>query len=54
MGDITAFIDAIYDRFEKSIYDAEDDQKLPPKPVLTEVCQELLNVSCMREEGGFP
>ena len=54
MGDITAFIDAIYDRFEKSIYDAEDDQKLPPKPVLTEVCQELLNVSCMREEGRFP
>ena len=54
MSDITAFIDAIYDRFEKSIYDAEDDQKLPPKPVLTEVCQELLNVSCMREEGRFP
>ena len=31
----------------------EEDQELPPKDVLTEVCQTLLHVSCMREEGRY-
>ena len=54
MGDITTFVDAIYDSFGRLKNIFEEDQKLPSKEVLEEVCQVLLNVSCMREEGRFP
>ena len=54
MDELTTFVDAVYDCYDKSVNNLEDDQKLPPKDVLEEVCQVLLNVSCMREEGRFP
>ena len=54
MGDIARFAEAAYDSFERLGVSFEEDQKLPQKDVLEEVCQVLLNVSCMREEGRFP
>ena len=54
MDGVTAFVDAIYDCYHKLVRNIEEDQKLPSKEVLEEVCQVLLNVSCMREEGRFP
>ena len=47
-------MDSAYELFDKSVHDLEDDQKLPPRDVMEEVCQTLLNVSCLREEGRFP
>lgn len=54
MGGITFFVDAIYDGYNKMVRNAEEEQKLPEREVLDEVCQTLLNVGCMREEGRFP
>ena len=54
MDGVTAFVDAIYDCYHKLIRNIEEDQKLPSKEILEDVCQVLLNVSCMREEGRFP
>ncbi len=54
MNQIAAFVDAVYDCYDKVVPIAEEGQQLPPKDVLEEVCQTLLNVSCMREEGRFP
>ena len=54
MGDLTEFVDAIYNSCGKLIDDNEEDQKLPPREVLESVCQTLLNVSTMPEEGRFP
>lgn len=56
MDGLTAFVDAIYEyeSKEKAVREYEEDQILPDKDVLEEVCQVLLNVSCMREEGRFP
>lgn len=54
MNDIRTFVDSVYECYENIVNIVEEDQKLPPKDVLTEVCQTLLNVSCMREEGRFP
>ena len=54
MSDISTFVDSVYDLYDQAVSDMEDDQKLPPRDILEEVCQVLLNVSCMREEGGFP
>ena len=56
MDGIKAFVDAICD-YEDNLRrtgEIEEDQKLPSRDVLEEVCQILLNVSCMREEGRFP
>ena len=54
MSDISTLMDSAYELFDKSVHDLEDDQKLPPRDVMEEVCQTLLNVSCLREEGRFP
>lgn len=54
MSDIARFAKAAYDCFEGLNLSFEEDQKLPGKDVLEEVCQVLLNVSCLREEGRFP
>ena len=54
MDDIRTFVDNVYECYGKIVNITEEDQKLPPKDVLEEVCQTLLNVSCMREEGRFP
>lgn len=54
MDGITAFVDAVYDCYHKLNFDVEEDQELPSREVMEEVCNVLLNVSCMREEGRFP
>lgn len=56
MNGLTAFVDAIIEHGEKAraLHYLEEDQELPSAEVLGEVCQTLLNVSCMREEGRFP
>ena len=54
MGNLTTFVDAVYDCYEKLGLAFEEDQKLPPKDTLEEVCQILMDISCMREEGRFP
>lgn len=56
MNGLAAFVDAIleYENKAKAIHVFEEDQKLPSGEILEEVCQILLNVSCMREEGRFP
>ena len=56
MDGLSAFVDAIYEYEikERSIRDYEEDQILPPKGIVEEVCQVLLNISSMREEGRFP
>ena len=56
MGRISSFVDAIYkyeSRFKEQ-YVLEEDQFLPAKEVIGDICQVLLDVSCMREEGRFP
>lgn len=53
MQEIESFVEAFYEKYEESGYCMEEDQELPPKDVLTEVCQTLLHVSCMREEGRY-
>ena len=54
MGNIKTFVESICDCYEKSVHIVEEEQKLPPRDVLEDVCQTLLNVSCLREEGRFP
>ena len=54
MSELSTFVDAVYDCYDKIVPEVEEGQELPPKDVLEEVCQILLNVSCMREEGRFP
>ena len=54
MSDLTKVVKAVYERFKLLGCGVEDDQKLPPEDALLEVCQVLLNVSCMREESRFP
>lgn len=54
MDELSTFVNAIYDCYDRNVPNAEEDQKLPPRDILEEVCQVLLNVSCMREEGRFP
>ena len=54
MSDITYFIDTVYKRFEQLDYCTEEDQELPSREDLEDVCQVLLNVSCMKEEGRYP
>lgn len=54
MDDIKAFAETVYDRFDRLGYCDEEEQQLPPREVLEEVCNVLLNVSCMPEEGRYP
>lgn len=56
MNGLAAFVDAIleYEKKAKAFHILEEDQELPSGDVLEEVCETLLNVSCMREEGRFP
>lgn len=56
MEGLSAFVDAIYEYEDKerSVRDYEEDQILPQKNIVEEVCQVLLNISSMREEGRFP
>ncbi len=58
MDGLAAFVDAMYEceRKEKLIREFEEDQFLPENGAHTmrEVCQILLNISCLQEEGRFP
>lgn len=54
-GGLKAFIDAIFNNYQKVLpVIEEEDQRLPAREVMEEVCQTLLDVSCKREEGRFP
>ena len=53
MNEIRNFIDEYYAQYNLLGELIEEDQRLPSKDVLTEVCSVLMNVSCMREEGHF-
>ena len=53
MNEIRSFVDAFCDCCRRSGNCVEEDQKLPPEEILEEVCQTLLHVSCMREEGRY-
>ena len=54
MNAIESFVDAIYKRFDAAGNHIEDDQRLPSRKVLKDICQVLINVSTMREEGRYP
>ena len=54
MDGLTSFVKAIDKYCEKISQKIEEDQKLPSKEILKEVCSVLLDVSCMKEEGRFP
>lgn len=54
MSDIITFVDSIAECYERLFPNIEEDQQLPSRRVLLDVCRVLLNVSCMREEGRFP
>ena len=54
MDGLSSFVKAIDKYYEKISEKIEEEQKIPPKEILKEVCSVLLNVSCMREEGRFP
>ena len=54
MEGLTSFVKAIDKYYERISQKIEEEQKIPPKEILKEVCSVLLNVSCMREEGRFP
>ena len=55
---LTAFIKEMYEfeRKEKLVSEFEEDQLLPENGAhtLRELCQILLNISCLKEEGRFP
>ena len=54
MGNLSTFIDAYTELYERQECLREEAQTLPSKDVLMEVCDLLLDVSCMKEEGRFP
>lgn len=54
MEGLTSFVKAIDKYYDKISQKIEEDQKVPSREILKEVCSVLLNVSCMREEGRFP
>lgn len=54
MGNLSSFIDAYIELYDRLGHFEEPAQILPPKDILMSVCETLLNVSCMREEGRFP
>lgn len=53
MGNLSPFIDAYIEVYDRMGHLEEKAQQLPPKEVLMSVCETLLDVSCMREEGRF-
>ena len=54
MNGIGSFVDAFCYRFGSISGALEEDQRLPPREILEDICHVLLNVSTMREEGRFP
>ncbi len=47
------FIDTFCEEYDKLDEDLEEEQKLPSKEVLNEVCSVLLDAGCMPDEGRF-
>ena len=54
MNEIAQFVKAICRSFDMLDGIKEEDQKLPPRKELEEVCHILNNVSCLKEENRFP
>ena len=53
MDRIKAFVNKYCKHYNDSGLATEEEQELPSAEILEEICQVLLNVSCMREEGNF-
>jgi hypothetical protein len=53
MGNLSTFIDAYFELYERLGAFEEPAQALPTKETLMSVCETLIDVSCMREEGRF-
>lgn len=54
MNGIREFVNAFYENFEKAGFCIEEDQQLPSREDLEEVCGLLLNISCIPEEARYP
>lgn len=54
MDEIKQFVKTVCERFDSLENAPEEDQKLPPAPVLETVCHVLHNVSCQQEEHRYP
>ena len=53
MRSIKDFVREFRERYTELGYAAEEDQTLPSERVLLEVCEVMLNTSCLREEGRY-
>ena len=53
MSDLRTFVEAFCNCYRRTGRCMEEDQKLPPAKTLEEICQTLMHVSCMREEGRY-
>ncbi len=53
MNELNNFLDIYYEKYKNTGLEIERDQRLPEKKILEEVCNVLLNTSCMREEGRY-
>ena len=54
MNEIETFVDAVFQRYEFFQDRLEEEQQLPSREVLINVCRVLRNVSTMREEHRYP
>ena len=50
---IEKFLDLYYEKFQNMSFDIEEDQYLPSKDILEEICEVLLHTSSKREEGRY-
>ena len=53
MDEIRNFITTFSELYDQAGYAKEEEQQLPPKEIMYEVCSTLLNAGCIREEGLF-
>ena len=53
MADLYQFVDEIFKDYGQCSDNFEEDQMLPSKESLLDVCHVLLNVSCLPEEGRY-
>ena len=53
MTDVYQFVDEIFKDYGQYSDNFEEDQMLPSRESLLDVCRILLNVSCLPEEGRY-
>lgn len=54
MTDMYQFVDEIFKDYGRYSDNFEEDQMLPSRESLLDVCRVLLNASCLPEEGRYP